>query len=497
MGCTSSKKNPVLDRTDYGKHELIDVEKRRIPIANLSRSISTDEGIIDQSSPHEKNIPDQTALISDHTCENEGVSFKIDELNECSDLSTHNPKKVYSAPPVTPHPHKVNRAASDVLQSLPKNVVDENFSENDSQKTDGSLASDTQSNTLLTHQKLNDDFVKVSTSREITGKFGIHPKTKFVFAGLTKPGFDKDKGQGKVNQDVFDVCFGLKLSSAQSEETKDLDEHFMAWFMLDGHGPTGDDAANFALFRLLDFMARENLGTTEVHGKDDAVVGQALHETFLSTNKTLESQKKIDISLSGTTAVVAVLKNKRLYIANVGDSRAVLGRENRAADGKVSYSSIALTEDHKPDLPAEHARIIKSGGRVFSWGVARVWLKDKDLPGLAMSRSLGDKLGKSVGVIPDPEVTKTYLEDPDKFLILATDGIWEFIKNREAVHIVGQVILDHFPQGLEDVSSLPFEEVRTCLILCCETLIHTALERWEETEESIDDCTVSITLLAH
>jgi len=71
-----------------------------------------------------------------------------------------------------------------------------------------------------------------------------------------------------------------------------------------------------------------------------------------------------------------------------------------------------LSRDHKPDTPEENQRILSCGGRVrplinqqaggIEVGPARVWLKDLDVPGLAMSRSLGDYVAQSVGVSPEP-----------------------------------------------------------------------------------------------
>jgi len=69
-----------------------------------------------------------------------------------------------------------------------------------------------------------------------------------------------------------------------------------------------------------------------------------------------------------------------------------------------------ITRDHKPDEPDEAARILANGGRIESFkdaegndvGPARVWQKDQDIPGLAMTRALGDSAGKLAGVIPIP-----------------------------------------------------------------------------------------------
>lgn len=71
-------------------------------------------------------------------------------------------------------------------------------------------------------------------------------------------------------------------------------------------------------------------------------------------------------------------------------------------------------------------------------GPARVWLRTENIPGLAMSRSVGDLVASSVGVIPEPgkllltlEFRETELSEEDKFIILASDGVWEFIDNEE------------------------------------------------------------------
>lgn len=53
------------------------------------------------------------------------------------------------------------------------------------------------------------------------------------------------------------------------------------------------------------------------------------------------------------------------------------------------------------------------------------------MPGLAMSRSLGDQVAHSVGVSSVPDVKEFYLSREDKFVVIATDGVWEFLSNEE------------------------------------------------------------------
>ena len=115
----------------------------------------------------------------------------------------------------------------------------------------------------------------------------------------------------------------------------------------------------------------------------------ALINTFETTNKALTTTK-IQYYSSGCTCVTVLMRGSTLYLANVGDSRAVMATMN-----KGSLQALPLTRDHKPDHPIEMARIIKAGGFVSpppEEGLsARVWLDPGfKMIGLAMARSLGN-----------------------------------------------------------------------------------------------------------
>ena len=76
-------------------------------------------------------------------------------------------------------------------------------------------------------------------------------------------------------------------------------------------------------------------------------------------------------------------------------------------------------------------------------GPYRIWIKQKNIPGLAMTRSFGDYIASTVGVISEPEVTYCeitnsilYLNIDDKFMIVASDGLWEFITCEQAMEII-------------------------------------------------------------
>ena len=99
--------------------------------------------------------------------------------------------------------------------------------------------------------------------------------------------------------------------------------------------------------------------------------------------------------------MICIIRGNHLTTLNVGDSRAILASE-------VNEDCVVtdLTWDHKPSIPSERERIEQAGGRVFSIeyddgydGPMRVWLADQYVPGLAMSRSLGDTVAHSVGAV--------------------------------------------------------------------------------------------------
>jgi serine/threonine protein phosphatase PrpC len=105
-----------------------------------------------------------------------------------------------------------------------------------------------------------------------------------------------------------------------------------------------------------------------------------------------------------------------------------------------------LNRDHKPELPDEAARIHAKGGRIDSFrdyynngepiGPQRVWLAKEEIPGLAMSRSFGDRVAHSVGVSAEAEVREFLLNTNDKFVVVASDGVWEFLSNEDVAAIV-------------------------------------------------------------
>ncbi|CAI9784882.1 unnamed protein product [Fraxinus pennsylvanica] len=162
-------------------------------------------------------------------------------------------------------------------------------------------------------------------------------------------------------------------------------------------------------------------------------------EAGLSAYKVMDKELKLldkfDFSCSGTTAVVVIKQGEDLVIANVGDSRAVLGTNT-----PKGIKAVQLTTDFKPDVHEEAERIRKCNGRVLALKeephIQRVWLPNEDSPGLAMSRAFGDFLLKYHGIISIPDISYHHISPNDQFLVLATDGVWDVLNNDQVISIV-------------------------------------------------------------
>ncbi|EDV59899.1 probable protein phosphatase CG10417 [Drosophila erecta] len=152
---------------------------------------------------------------------------------------------------------------------------------------------------------------------------------------------------------------------------------------------------------------------------------------------------------SGCTAVVCLLQGRDLYVANAGDSRCVISRSGQA---------IEMSIDHKPEDEEEASRIIKAGGRVT--------LDGRVNGGLNLSRALGDHAYKTNVSLPAeeqmisalPDIKKLIITPEDEFMVLACDGIWNYMSSEEVVEFVRCRL-----QGNKKLSTICEELFDNCL----------------------------------
>jgi hypothetical protein len=167
------------------------------------------------------------------------------------------------------------------------------------------------------------------------------------------------------------------------------------------------------------------------------------------------SQARRERLPSGSTACVAIIKEKTLYVANLGDSRAVLCCARKA---------VPLSADHNTSSKAEQDRVIADGGFLASDG------EDLRVGGeLSVTRSFGDygRVEKVRGLSADPDIREHSLTEDDEFLLIACDGLWDEFTNQSAV---GAPFSSCCPahHKMPAVNSVPAQYY--CLVALCSAL---------------------------
>lgn len=273
--------------------------------------------------------------------------------------------------------------------------------------------------------KKDDKSSKKSTrSSKSQKKKAAHKRTDQLILDNISAQFFFLQGSGSGKYDCQDT-YGLYAKSA---------EDFSFYAVFDGHGASGKEASNTACDFMLSYVDKHY--SNIMHAATDNAFEGILHNMFIRTDESLKALG-IDMDLSGTTCVCILAKDANLYVASVGDSRAVLAR---IANGHKF--AIELTQDHRPYVEKERARIIKHGGylrriqnKEGPVGPYRIW-SDEDGPGLAITRSLGDFSVKKIGMTSNPQIQRIHLKDADQFVVIATDGLWEVMSSTEVVAFI-------------------------------------------------------------
>jgi serine/threonine protein phosphatase PrpC len=283
---------------------------------------------------------------------------------------------------------------------------------------------------------------------------------------ISKTGLCSD--EKKVNQDRYFIFRNF---------VSGYDNIFMG--VLDGHGYFGQEVSEYIKENLPMDLNRILKAKNVNLIKDD--LSEIIKQAFVMENNSLLRNRQIDSTFSGSTCVAVIYTSEKLIIMNLGDSRCILGKKINN-----EYKIENLTYDHKPNVEEEAERIKSYGGRIRAMmddegnfvGPLRVYLKDKDIPGLAMTRSFGDYYASTVGTISIPDVTEYKFSASDKFLILASDGLFEFMSNEELLKIVTEY----------------YE--RNDIVGCSEYLYKESYRKWiNEETDIVDDITIILVFL--
>jgi serine/threonine protein phosphatase PrpC/CRP-like cAMP-binding protein len=300
----------------------------------------------------------------------------------------------------------------------------------------------------------------------------------------------------------------------------------------DGHGRDGDLCAQFARDKMPGYMAKHIKKNKEKEGKrhkeelekkisktPDRNIDplsyielprdgfhQACNRAHVDCNMAMHQDHSLDDSLSGTTAISVYVhgRRNRVTICNVGDSRAVLGRESTGGGRRrQALKAYPLSRDQTPYRRDERARIRATGARILSLDQLeglepildesqneddlelgeeldeggdppRVWSANGDYPGTAFTRSLGDAMAEELGVFAEPETLTREIKPDDRILVIASDGIFEFLTNQSVIDICAK-----FTDPLE----------------ACRAVVAESYELWLQYELRTDDITIIVVFL--
>lgn len=342
---------------------------------------------------------------------------------------------------------------------------------------------------------------------------GMHPFKAIDHALLTRCGYKMGK---TPNQDrSFIVNFLLGANEGKSTHANgngDFDpssQKAVLMGIFDGHGGQGHEVSHYIaleLSKVFTKIMRQKQATlplplldcikdSKMSNDVDNYIKNALTETFIEVD---EHEPVKGTGGSTASAVFYPGIDTKAYIANTGDSTTII-----AAYSKSRNQSIIVYQNrkHKPHLSDERHRIEMAGGQVMIppsllGGDGGIGMKESSriiIPGpsggqfgsmaLAMSRSIGDFDGKSVGLIAEPEVDvfdvrqhyKTHnfdrVQELDTqwFAVIASDGVYDMLTPEVVIDYLGQSLFGDHSRG---TGISPVE--------ACENLIREASRIWKK-----------------
>lgn len=269
-----------------------------------------------------------------------------------------------------------------------------------------------------------------------------------LYVACILPGLDP-------HEKVFKVCQDLCFFSSNGQST--------ILGVFDGHGKEGEHISNFCV------KEADEIFNTYMNNYDDRPMELLILILETIIEKLKEPNSVIDIANSGCSCALGLVHKNALYVINVGNSRAVLGTYEMAlskaqrpltfSEDKYFLREIAkrrhkvldkepipfqMTIDHTTENKEEFIRILKSGGRLQQssdkygnrFGPYYIWKNYSNIPGLIVSRSIGNIIAEDIGVISKPDTSFRTLSLDDEFLIIASEGVWSVMSNQDAVNFV-------------------------------------------------------------
>ncbi|CAN6291234.1 unnamed protein product [Urochloa humidicola] len=294
--------------------------------------------------------------------------------------------------------------------------------------------------------------------RLLSGCGGVWPTSPAPGSASSSSGEDSEGRDGLLWWRDLARCHAGEVSVAVAQANQVLEDQCRlesapplgtVLGVFDGHG--GPDAARFACDHLFPNLREASSGP---HG----VTADAIREAFLATEEGFLAlvsslwEAQPDIATAGTCCLVGVVHNRTLFVANLGDSRAVLGkkvgRTGQIAAEQLCSEHNANQEAVRQELMAQHPddpQIVALKHGVWrvrgliqvSRSIGDVYLKhakyntERIKPKFRLSESFTRPI-----LSADPSIISRTLQPSDSFIIFASDGLWEHLSNQDAVEIV-------------------------------------------------------------
>ena len=526
-------RNTIQYNTKENKNKNISLSKGRIAQINEKHNLmlknkNTDKKIIDKN-----KIKNDFNTISISIVNNSGIynrRYSNDAIhNNSFNFLSHNLKKSNSNSKIqkTNNPNitkteqkknskllvkKLNQIKKEKIKSLSNSLNIEK--ESPAKKQKEKIQRSQSESTKFESRSSRVDEIKKKSGNKIKGADEEWDKSQFM--GMRKKTYDPSLRQKKNNlskkqkksnslNEAFSSTIYVKSSEGLSIPGKNELGHkktnqdslliernvngvlnFNIFGVLDGHGEEGHYASQFVsryiFHRIKNHPAiKKQDEPKQIYHKLKENSYKIIANIFLDADVQIQKEK-FDVNRSGTTCVIVIQLEEHIICANTGDSRAIMIYDQNNDDNLVNSKVFPLSYDCKPDLPNELKRIKACGGmvekaydpEVGETGPYRVWAEGEDYPGLAMSRSIGDMDAKKCGVIPNPQIVEYIIDPYTKYMIVASDGIWEFISNEQAMKFCNKFYLRNDPVGL------------------CQELSQKSISLWEKNDCAIDDITVVV-----
>lgn len=240
-----------------------------------------------------------------------------------------------------------------------------------------------------------DDFSKKKSYEDKPQSSFQNSQNNYIFRSFS---YQEDKNL-KYRQSMEDI--GVMLPDFIPEKKYSL------FGIFDGHG--GNDVVKYIKNRLPEII-KTNITKNNNYDSIENNLTSSFH-------KIDEELKFYDSEHTGSTATILLFQDNIVYCANVGDSTAFIVYDNFIK--KISI-------DHKCTDPKEEERILLSGGKIT---------KNRVMGQLVLSRCLGDLYCKKYGVSNIPDISVNKLEGNVKYVVVASDGVWDVVKENELLQL--------------------------------------------------------------